>query len=84
MHNGHPASLLCSFCHHGEDAAGRLHASTPNGRKAFPGEDEYSIGMYHQNTGMILTQKTQRVACVNAAHSISHCNALQRHMHRHA
>lgn len=84
MHNGHPASLLCLFCHHWEDAAGRLHASTPNGRKAFPGEDEYSIGMYHQNTGMILTQKTQRVACVNAARCISHCNALQRYMHRHA
>ena len=84
MHNGHPASLLCSFCHHWEDAAGRLPASTPNGQKSFPREDKYSIGIYHQNAGMILTQKTQRAACVNAARCISHCNALQRHMHRHA
>ena len=84
MHNGHPASLLCFACHHWEDAAGRLPASTPNGRKSFPGEDEYSIGIYHQNAGMILTQKTQRAACVNAARCISHCNVLQRHMHRHA
>lgn len=84
MHNGHPASLLCSFCHHWEDAAERLPASTPNGRKSFPGEDEYSIEMCHQNAGMILTQKTQRVACVNAARFISHRNALQRHMHRRA
>lgn len=84
MHNGHPASLLCFACHQWEDAAGRLPASTPNGRKSFPGEDEYSIGIYYQNAGMILTQKTQRAACVNAARFISHRNALQRHMHRHA
>ena len=82
MHNGHPASLLCFACHHWEDAAGRLPASTPNGRKSFPGDDEYSIEMCHQNAGMILTQKTQRAACVNAARCISHRNALQRHMHR--
>ena len=84
MHNGHPASLLCFACHHWEDAARRLPASTPNGRKGFPRENEYSIGMYHQNAGMILTQKTQRAACVNAACCIIHRNALQHHMHRRA
>lgn len=84
MHNGHPASLLCFACHYWKGATRRLNASTPNGRKSFPGEDEYSIGIYYQNAGMILTQKTQRAACVNAAHCISHRNALQRHMHRHA
>ena len=77
MHNGHPASLLFFVCHHWEDAARRLLASTPNGRKSFPGEDEYSIGIYYQNAGKILTQKTQRAACVNTARCISHRNALR-------
>ena len=84
MHYGHPASLFFFVCHHWDDTAGRLFVSSPNGRRSFIRKNEYGTGMRHQKAGMNLTQKTQRAACVNAARCISHCNALQRHMHRHA